>query len=70
LLSTSGASIIVDFAPEPMIVRLLLIVICSVYVPDNTLITSPSLAASIASCIVSKSIGTTISAEIGSCVGG
>ena len=47
--SNGGASIIVDFVPEPMIVRSLLIVICSIDVPGNTLIISPSLAASIAS---------------------
>jgi hypothetical protein len=49
LVRTVGALIIVDFEPEPIIVRLLLIVSCSVYVPGNTLITSPSLAAFIAS---------------------
>lgn len=56
-----GASIIVDFAPEPKIVKLLFIVICSVYVPGNTFIISPSFAASIADCIVAKSVGTIIS---------
>ena len=30
--SNGGASIMVDFAPEPIIVRVLLIVICSMYV--------------------------------------
>jgi len=69
--SNGGASIIVDFAPEPIIVRLLLILICSVYVPGNTFIRSPSFAAFIADCIVGKSIVTTISAEIGfGCFGG
>jgi hypothetical protein len=33
------------------------------YVPGNTLITSPSSAASTASCIVGKSIGTIISGD-------
>ncbi|MGC2308568.1 MAG: hypothetical protein WA461_09195 [Nitrososphaeraceae archaeon] len=56
--STAGAWIIVDLAPEPIRVRLLLIVICSVYVPGSTLIVSPGLAASIADCIVGKSDGT------------
>ena len=60
--SNGGDSIMVDFAPDPTIVRLLVILSCSLYVPGNTLITSPSSAALIASCIVSKSIGTTISA--------
>ena len=43
--STGGDSIIVDFAPEPIIVRLLLIVICSVYVPGSTFIVSPGFEA-------------------------
>jgi hypothetical protein len=58
--SSGGASIIVDFAPEPIIVRLLLIVICSLYVPGSTFIVSPGLEAFIAACIVGKSVGTVI----------
>jgi len=57
---TAGASIVVDLAPEPIIVRLLDMTSCSVYVPARTLIVSPPLAASIAFCMVGKSVGTVI----------
>jgi hypothetical protein len=59
--NTSGVSIIVDFAPEPIIVKFLLIVSCSVYVSGNTFIVSPGFEAFIAAYIVGKSVGTVIS---------
>ena len=59
--SSGGDSTIVDSEPEPIIVKFLLIVICSVYVPGNTFIVSPGFEAFIAACIVGKSVGTVIS---------
>ncbi len=50
----------VVLAPDHIIVRLLLIVICSVYVPGSTFIILPGVAAFIAACIVGKSVGTVI----------
>lgn len=55
-----GALIMVDWAPVPTSVTLLLIVSCSVYIPGSTFIVSPGLAASIADCIVGYSLGTVI----------
>ena len=59
----ADALITVDFAPAPVRVKVLVIVICSVYVPGSTIV-SPALAASIASCNVGKSFGTVILAAL------
>ena len=55
----AAALITVDFAPPPVRVKVLGIVICPVYVPESTLIVSPALA-TIAACNVGKSVGTVI----------
>jgi hypothetical protein len=55
--NTAGALIMVDFAPDPVIIRFLLITICSVYVPGRTFIVLPELAALTAACIVGNCVG-------------
>jgi hypothetical protein len=63
-LIKADALITVDFAPAPVRVKVLIIVICSVSVPGSTLIVSPALAASIAPCNVGKLFGTVILAAL------
>ena len=52
VFNTAGTLIKVDFAPDPVSIKFLPIVICSVYVPGSTFTVFPELAAFIAACMV------------------